>query len=338
MKEGAGHYPRLSVDVDAGPAVSQAPAALVTSTVRAAGPDLALCEALGPWCPAQAVYGPAEVLLDVAMTLALGGDRCSDPAVLRAERAVFGPVASDPRLSRLLARLTGDVDRVLSAINTARACARARVWAVAGANATEHARDDAHPLVIDIDATWVTAHSKKESAGVSDDHSMTVTALVIAILALVVAGLSALYARQQATATAETAARDKERRHDELTPHFTAVLEPMANSQPYFRLRLQLDTPQPLGTLSVRLLGAPVDVQFSSGQLGVDRDARPPIHEASVVSTDDVALRPYDHATWQVELNSRPEVGLRLQVDAEARGDVWRVPVSVLIPQEPYVW
>ena len=83
---------------------------------------------------------------------------------MRAEPAVFGPVASDPTLSRTIARLAGDVDKVLAAINTARARARARVWAAAGANAPDHARDAADPLVIDIDATLVTAHSEKQNA------------------------------------------------------------------------------------------------------------------------------------------------------------------------------
>ena len=167
---------------------------------------------------------------------------------------------------------------------------------------------------------------------------MTIAALVIAILALIVAGLSALYARQQSIAAAGTATRDKERRHDELTPRFTAVLEPIANSQPYHTLRLGLDTPQPLTALSVRLLGAPVDVQFSSGQQITDPDARSPFHVVSVAPDDGIALRPYNDVTWQVELNSLPVDGLRLQVDAEAQGEVWHVLVSVPIPIEPSVW
>ena len=40
------------------------------------------------------MHDPAKVLLDLALTLALGGDTCSDLAVVRAEPAVFGPVAS----------------------------------------------------------------------------------------------------------------------------------------------------------------------------------------------------------------------------------------------------
>ena len=38
------------------------------------------------------------------MTLALGGDTLSDMATVRAEPAVYGPVASDPTAPRVLAR------------------------------------------------------------------------------------------------------------------------------------------------------------------------------------------------------------------------------------------
>lgn len=164
MKKSTGFYPRPVVDGHGGSAVWQAGGVLLTSTVRAAGLDVALREALAPWRAPLARHDPAKVLLDLALTLALGGDTCSDLAVVRGEPAVFGPVASDATLCRAIARLAGDVDKVLTAINCARAAARARVWAAAGANAPGHDRDATHPLVIDIDATLVTAHSEKEKA------------------------------------------------------------------------------------------------------------------------------------------------------------------------------
>ncbi|KGM08278.1 transposase, partial [Cellulomonas bogoriensis 69B4 = DSM 16987] len=91
-------------------------------------------------------------------------DACSDLATVRAEPAVLGSVASDPTVSRVIARLAADVDKVLAAFSTARATARARVWAAAGSSAPDHGRDAAHPLVIDVDATLVAAHSEKENA------------------------------------------------------------------------------------------------------------------------------------------------------------------------------
>ena len=164
MKKRTGFYPRLSVDADGGSGVGQAGGVLLTSTVRAAGLDVALREALAPWRAPLARHDPAKVLLDLAMTLALGGDTCSDLAVVRAEPAIFGPVASDPTLSRVLNGLAGDVDKVLAAIGGARAAARAQVWKAAGSNAPDYGRDAVRPLVVDIDATLVTAHSEKQNA------------------------------------------------------------------------------------------------------------------------------------------------------------------------------
>ena len=164
MKRTTGLYPRPSVDTRDRAAVGQAGGVLLTSTVKAAGLDVGLSAALAPWRPAGATHDPAKVLLDLALTLALGGDTCSDLAVVRAEPAVFGPVASDPTLSRTIARLAADVDRVLPAIDRARAAARARVWAAARTGAPDHGTDARQPLVVDVDATLVTSHSEKEQA------------------------------------------------------------------------------------------------------------------------------------------------------------------------------
>lgn len=66
---------------------------LLTETAQAAGLDLALSTALGPWRKPLAVHDPGEVILDLAITLALGGDALSDLATLRAEPGVYGHVA-----------------------------------------------------------------------------------------------------------------------------------------------------------------------------------------------------------------------------------------------------
>ena len=84
--------------------------------------------------------------------------------VLRAEPAVFGLVASDPTVSRTIDRLAHDATAALAAIDTARAAARARAWALAGDHAPDYSIDAGRPLVIDVDATLVTAHSDKEGA------------------------------------------------------------------------------------------------------------------------------------------------------------------------------
>jgi len=164
VKQSTGFYPRPRVDTAKVAAVSQAGGVLLTQTVRAAGLDVALSDALARWRKPLAVHDPGKVLIDLALSLALGGDCLADVGLLRAEPGVYGRVASDPTVSRTITALAGDAGAALAAIDTARATARARVWAVAG----EHAPDDkvtaAKPLVIDLDATLATAHSEKEKA------------------------------------------------------------------------------------------------------------------------------------------------------------------------------
>jgi hypothetical protein len=144
--------------------VSQAGAAVLMETVRAVGLDRALREALGPWRRPTAVHDPAKVVLDLAVTLAVGGDCLADVAVLREQPGLFGPVASDPTVSRTVDALAADAEKVLAAIDTARARARAAAWRAAGPDAPDRGVDAARPLLIDTDATLVTAHSEKERA------------------------------------------------------------------------------------------------------------------------------------------------------------------------------
>jgi hypothetical protein len=110
------------------------------------------------------VHPPAKVLCDLAIMLALGGDCLADVALLRVEPGVYGRVASDPTVSRVLDRLATDATRVLAAIDRARAAARARVWRLAGKRAPDHDASPHQPVVVDVDATLVTAHSDKEGA------------------------------------------------------------------------------------------------------------------------------------------------------------------------------
>jgi hypothetical protein len=144
--------------------VTQAGGVLLTETVRVVGLDRMLSAALASWRRPLAVHDPAKILVDLAVTLALGGDCLADIALLRAEPGVYGLVASDSTVSRTIDRLARDAGRVLAAIDTARAATRARAWALAGAHAPDHSTDAGRPLVIDVDATLVTAHSEKEGA------------------------------------------------------------------------------------------------------------------------------------------------------------------------------
>ena len=164
MRHATGFYPRVRVDTSRCSAVGQAGGVLLAETVRVSGLDAELSARLSRWRKPTAVHDPAKVLLDVAVTLALGGDCLADVAVLRAEPGVFGRVASDPTVSRAISLLAGDADRVLAAVEQARAAARARVWELAGDAAPDHEVDAAAPLIVDLDATLVGAHSEKEHA------------------------------------------------------------------------------------------------------------------------------------------------------------------------------
>ena len=147
--------------------MSQAGAVLLIETIRATGLDRALREALEPWRKPTAVHDPAKVVLDLAVTLAAGGDCLADIAVLRDQpvgRAVFGLVASDPTVSRTIDALAADAGQVLTAINGARSSARRAAWTAAGQRSPDHEVDAARPIVVDVDATLVTAHSEKEHA------------------------------------------------------------------------------------------------------------------------------------------------------------------------------
>jgi Transposase DDE domain group 1 len=137
---------------------------LLARTATMVGLDTALSAALARWRRPLARHDPGKILLDLAVSLAMGGDCLADVAQLRAHPEVFGPVASDPTVSRCIATLAGDATAALAAIHGARATARRRAWSLAGARAPDHEVDAAQPLVIDVDATLVTAHSEKESA------------------------------------------------------------------------------------------------------------------------------------------------------------------------------
>ncbi len=160
MKNTAAH-PKVIVSADGTGIVSQAGAVLLTGTLRATGLDAGLTAGLGRWRPGRAVHDPGKIIADLAVALALGGDCLADIAALRAEPSLFGPVASDPVVSRLVTSLATEAPRALAAIRRARAAARERAWALAG-DAAPGA--DGKLITVDIDATIVTSCSEKDQA------------------------------------------------------------------------------------------------------------------------------------------------------------------------------
>ncbi|SCD46270.1 Transposase DDE domain group 1 [Streptomyces sp. ScaeMP-6W] len=125
-------YPRVRVQDDGRQVASQAGAVLLVETVRKTGLDQAISQALAPWRKPRAVHDPGKALLDLALAVALGGDCLADVAMLRCEPALFGPVASDPTVSRLIDTLAASGEKALQAIRSARSEVRSRVWSLAG--------------------------------------------------------------------------------------------------------------------------------------------------------------------------------------------------------------
>ncbi len=140
--------------------VSQAGGVLLVEAVRKTGLDQAISAALSPWRKQRAVHDPGKVLLDMALAVALGGDCLADVGMLRAEPGVFGPVASDPTVSRLVDALAGVGPRALGAIRAARAQVREHVWKLAGSSAP----DAGGQVIVDLDGVLVLAHSEKQDA------------------------------------------------------------------------------------------------------------------------------------------------------------------------------
>lgn len=138
--------------------VSSTGAALLVQTAQVSGLMRGLSQQLAPWRATRAIHDPGKTVLDLAVAIALGGDCLADAALVRAQPDLFGTVASDPTISRLIEALGDDPDAAVAAIRRARAEAREAVWrhrcpVAAGAE-----------VVVDLDATLVGAHSEKEGA------------------------------------------------------------------------------------------------------------------------------------------------------------------------------
>ncbi len=109
------------------------------------------------------VHDRGRVLVDLAVMLADGGEAIADIDVLRHQGKVLGPVASAPTVWRALSELT---PAALVRVEKARARVRRHVWAqLPVLPASKVAGTDLGDVVVlDVDATLVTAHSEKELA------------------------------------------------------------------------------------------------------------------------------------------------------------------------------
>jgi hypothetical protein len=159
---------KIVVSDDGSGIITQAGGLLLTRTLQVTGLGQALTGALAPWRKPRAVHDPGKVVADLAVMLALGGDCLADVAMLRAQPELFGLVASDPTVSRLVDTLACSGDRALRAIRAARAQARAKTWKLAGGEAPGAGGSQ---VVLDLDATIVISHSDKQDAAPTWRHT-----------------------------------------------------------------------------------------------------------------------------------------------------------------------
>ncbi len=99
-------------------------------------------------------HDPGRVVRDLAVMLADGGDCLADLRAVRDQQPLFGEVASNATAFRVIDRIAGD-PALLGALRAARARARENAWNAGAAPAR---------IIIDIDATLITAHSEKDGA------------------------------------------------------------------------------------------------------------------------------------------------------------------------------
>ena len=113
----------------------------------------ALSAAVPPGGERAPVHDRGAVLVHALLVLAGGGEACTDIEYLRAQRELFGEVASDSTLYRTVTGLgAGGPEALMGAA----AAVRERLWA---------GRDRGRPLVVDVDSTLVEIHSEnKEGA------------------------------------------------------------------------------------------------------------------------------------------------------------------------------
>ena len=142
---------RMEVVCDMPGLTSRAGTALLSGLADALGLTDGLVSTLSVHCRAVR-HEPGRVVRDLAVMLADGGDCLTDLGALRDQEVLFGAVASQATAYRCVERLDAGM---LAQIRQARAAARARAWKLAQAP---------RRLILDIDATLVTAHSEKEGA------------------------------------------------------------------------------------------------------------------------------------------------------------------------------
>ena len=156
--------------------VSHAGTVLLAELADRIGLTALLSEATDGLRERRAGHDPGRVLVDVAVAIADGAVTISDIQALADHEGLHGPagtVASTPTIWRVLAAIGNDEKAgggMLTRIRVARAEARDRAWTARGEltgselPGSRAAGKTISEVVIDLDATLVTAHSDKQDA------------------------------------------------------------------------------------------------------------------------------------------------------------------------------
>jgi len=151
--------PRLTVTGDGKNVANHVGARLLSDLADKLSLTEGLSAAMAPTRQRRGGHDRGQVLVDVAVSIADGGETISELVVLRDQPDLFGKVASTPTAWRTLEAVDA---AALDRIADARAAARATAWA---------AGRDPGFYVIDFDATLVIAHSEKERAAPNYKHT-----------------------------------------------------------------------------------------------------------------------------------------------------------------------
>ncbi|MHB8395465.1 MAG: IS1380 family transposase [Candidatus Dormibacteria bacterium] len=162
------HRPRVVVRADGARLVGHAGSRLLAEVAERSGLEAALSRALAPMVKRVRRHDPARVLVDLAATLADGGECISDLTVLRQQPELFGQVASNPTAWMVLDSID---ERMLARMTAAVARARATVWEW-GLRPRR--------VTLDFDATLVEVESEgKEQAAPNDKPGFGYHALLV---------------------------------------------------------------------------------------------------------------------------------------------------------------
>ena len=105
--------PRLTVTADGKNAVGHAGARVLSDLADGLGLTSGLSEAMAPTKQRRRGHDRGQVLVDVAVTIAGGGETISELKVLRNQPALFGAVASTPTAWRTHEAVDADaLDRI----------------------------------------------------------------------------------------------------------------------------------------------------------------------------------------------------------------------------------